>query len=482
MSNEREPLKEKLKIPRQPMPEQPPEVRRRNFNEVPLGYTPKLAQREAERCLQCKRPRCVEGCPVQVDIPGFIDLIRQGEFVGAARKILETNSLPAVCGRVCPQEDQCEKLCTLAKKYQPVAIGRLERFAADYAREHPEELGSEEMVEKAPPTGRRVAIVGSGPAGLTAAGDLAKMGHEVTIFEALHEPGGVLTYGIPEFRLPKAIVRAEIEALQKLGVRIETNVVIGKTLTVDELLNEEGFEAVFIGTGAGLPYFLNLPGENLCGIYSANEFLTRVNLMRAYRFPEYDTPVHVGRQVVVIGGGNVAMDAARTALRLGPEKVTILYRRSRVEMPAREEEIVHAEEEGIEFLLLTNPKRFLGKEDGWVEGVECLRMKLGEPDESGRRRPLPLEGSEFLIPADTVVVAIGSGPHPLVPATTPDLKTTRHGTIVADEETGQTSRPGVFAGGDIVTGAATVIEAMGAGKRAAKAIDEYLRGRGAYHA
>lgn len=463
--------KERIKIPRQPMPEQEPEVRRHNFQEVPLGYTVELAQTEAMRCLQCKKPKCIEGCPVNVDIPGFVKLIVEGEFIAAARKIKETNSLPAICGRVCPQETQCEEQCTLGRKYQPVAIGRLERFAADYERAHRD---GREVVEKAPPTGKRVAIIGSGPAGLTAAGDLVKLGHDVTIFEALHESGGVLTYGIPEFRLPKSIVQAEINDLKALGVKIETNVVIGKTITVDELLEEEGFDALFIGTGAGLPVFMHIPGENLCGVYSANEFLTRVNLMRSYRFPETDTPIHVGKRVVVVGGGNVAMDAARTSLRLGPEKVTIVYRRSRAEMPARAEEIEHAEQEGVEFQLLTNPMRILGNDEGWVTGVECVRMELGEPDESGRRRPVAVPGSEFVIPAETFIIAIGNNPHPLVTQTTPDLATNRWGNIVADLETGQTSRPGVFAGGDIVTGAATVIEAMGAGKRAAAAIHRYL--------
>jgi len=466
-------VKERLKIPRQPMPEQDPEVRRHNFEEVPYGYTPALAQREANRCLQCKKPPCVEGCPVNVDIPGFIRLIAAGDFMAAARKIKATNSLPAICGRVCPQEDQCEAVCTLAKKYQPVAIGRLERFAADYAREHPEAETEEPAI--APPTGKRVAIIGSGPAGLTAAGDLIKLGHAVTIFELFHEPGGVLVYGIPEFRLPKDIVRAEINELKKRGVQIETNVVVGKTITVDEML-AEGYDAVFIGTGAGLPTFMNIPGEDLCGVYSANEFLTRINLMKAYRFPECDTPIHVGDHVVVVGGGNVAMDSARSALRLGPKKVTIVYRRSRHEMPAREEEIEHAEQEGIEFRLLTNPTRFLGDENGWVREAECIRMELGEPDASGRRRPVPVEGSEFRIPADTVVLAVGSGQHPLVTSTTPGLEVSPRGTIVADEETGQTSREGVFAAGDIVTGAATVISAMGGGKRAAAAIHRFLMG------
>jgi glutamate synthase (NADPH/NADH) small chain len=459
---------EKKKIPRQPMPEQDPKVRARNFDEVPCGYSPETAMLEASRCLQCKRPKCVEGCPVNVKIPEFIALIAAGEFVGAARKLKETNALPAVCGRVCPQESQCEARCVLGKKGEPVAIGRLERFAADYERR-------EKAVSRpamAPSTGKKVAIVGSGPAGLTCAGDLIKLGHEVTIFEALHKPGGVLVYGIPEFRLPKAIVQAEVDYLVSLGVNIEVNHVVGMLDNVDELL--ETYDAVFVGTGAGLPLFMNIPGENLNGVYSANEYLTRSNLMKAYLFPEYDTPVAVGRRVAVFGGGNVAMDAARTALRLGAEKSYIVYRRSRVEMPARGEEIHHAEEEGVDLQLLANPLRIIGDENGAVTGVECIRMELGEPDESGRRRPVPVEGAEFTLAVDTVVVAIGNGPNPLIPNTTPGLELTRRGNIQADEETGRTSRDGVFAGGDIVTGAATVIMAMGAGKKAAAAMHEYL--------
>jgi len=457
-------------IPRQRMPEQDPEVRIHNFDEVPLGYTPELAQREAERCLQCKVPRCVKGCPVEVDIPGFIRLIRKGDFIGAARKIKETNNLPAICGRVCPQETQCEKFCVLGKKFEPVAIGRLERFAADYEREH----GAVEVPPLPPPTGKKVAVVGSGPSGLTAAADLAKMGHKVVIFEGLHVPGGVLVYGIPEFRLPKSIVRAEIEFVKSLGVEIRTDWVIGKIRTVDELLEE--YDAVYIATGAGAPTFMGIPGENLNGIYSANEYLTRVNLMRAYQFPEADTPVRRGKKVAVIGGGNVAMDAARTARRLGAE-VTVVYRRSRDEMPARLEEVHHAEEEGVRFQFLTNPVRYIGNEDGWVVAAECIRMELGEPDASGRRRPIPIPGSEFTLEVDQVIVAIGTHANPLVPSTTKDLQLNKWGYIVADPETGATSREGVFAGGDIVTGAATVIEAMGAGKRAAKAIDAYLKGK-----
>jgi glutamate synthase (NADPH/NADH) small chain len=452
------------------MPEQPPEERVRNFLEVPYGYTPELAAAEASRCLQCRKPACVEGCPVAVDIPGFIRRVVQGDYLGAARVIKTTNSLPAVCGRVCPQEDQCERVCVLGRKGQPVAIGRLERFASDFERDH----GGGEPPPQAPPTGRKVAVVGSGPAGLTCAGDLVKLGHQVTVFEALHKAGGVLVYGIPEFRLPKDIVQAEVDYLGSLGVRIELNRPIGRSETVDELL-AGGFDAVFVSTGAGLPYFLGIDGENLNGVYSANEYLTRSNLMKAYRFPEYDTPIIRARRVAVVGGGNVAMDSARTALRLGAEQVYVVYRRSRAEMPARDEEIQRAEEEGIDFRLLANPTRVLGDEQGRVRAMECLRMELGQPDESGRRRPVPIAESEFVIEADAVVVAIGNGPNPLIPRTTPGLETGRHGNIRADEETGVTSKSGVFAGGDVVTGAATVIRAMGAGRRAARAMDRYLR-------
>jgi glutamate synthase (NADPH/NADH) small chain len=457
------------RIPRQPMREQDPKERRHNFKEVPLGYTPEEARLEASRCLMCKKPGCVPGCPVEIDIPAFISLVAEGRFFEAADKIREKNSLPAVCGRVCPQEDQCEKGCILGRKWDPVAIGRLERFVADYEREH----GRFKMPQMAPATGRRVAVVGSGPAGLTLAGDLIKKGHEVTIFEALHEPGGVLVYGIPEFRLPKEIVRAEVDYLRRLGVELEMNVVVGKTLTVDELLGQEGFDAVFLGVGAGFPAFMNLPGENLCGIYSANEYLTRSNLMKAYLFPEYDTPIAKGRDVVVLGAGNVAMDAARTALRLGAETVRIVYRRSRQEMPARQEEIHHAEEEGVIFELLTSPTRYIGDEKGWVRAMECIRMELGEPDESGRRRPVPIKGSEFVMDTDMVIVAIGTHANPLVSSTTPGLQTNRWGYIVADEN-GRTTREGVWAGGDIVTGAATVILAMGAGRKAANDIHRYV--------
>ncbi|MDK2823250.1 MAG: glutamate synthase small chain [Clostridia bacterium] len=458
-----------LKIPRNPMPTQDAKERIKNFNEVALGYTKETAIYEARRCLQCKRPLCMQGCPVEVDIPEFIAEVAKGEFDKAIEIIKTKNSLPAVCGRVCPQENQCEKYCILGKKDEPVAIGRLERFVADWEAE---QVAKE--VERKKSTGKKVAVIGAGPAGLTCAGDLAKLGHEVTVFEALHTPGGVLMYGIPEFRLPKEVVRREIEYIEKLGVKFENNSVIGKIYTVDELLEQEGFDAVFIGTGAGLPYFMGIPGENLNGVYSANEFLTRTNLMCAYDFPNSCTPIKVGKKIAVIGAGNVAMDAARTALRLGAEESYIIYRRSRNEMPARHEEIEHAEEEGVEFMLLTSPVEFKGDENGNVKSMVCIRYKLGEPDASGRKKPVPIEGSEFEIEVDNVVMAIGQGPNPLVPSSTPGLELTKWGNIVANEETGQTSKKGVFAGGDIVTGAATVILAMGAGKKAAKAIHEYL--------
>ena len=461
----------RVKIPRQIMPQQSAKTRSKNFKEVPFGYSVEQAQREATRCIQCKKPLCFEGCPVNIDIPAFIKLIGEGDFIGAARKIKETNGLPAVCGRVCPQEDQCEMVCIVGKKSDPVCIGNLERFVADYEREHGD-VYIPDIPEK---TGHKIAVVGSGPAGLTVAGDLAKRGHDITIFETLHKAGGVLVYGIPEFRLPKSIVQSEVDYLIKLGVKLELNSVIGKTETVDELLND-GFDAVFLGTGAGLPMFMQIPGENLNGVYSANEYLTRVNLMKAYD-PEYETPVLRKKKVAVLGGGNVAMDSARTALRLGGENVYVVYRRSRKEMPARIDEIHHGEEEGIEFKFLMNPVRILGDDKGWVRGLECIKMKLGEPDASGRRRPIPIEGSEIFLDVECVIVAIGNGPNPLITAVTPDIKTNRRGNIVADEETGTTTKKGVFAGGDIVTGAATVILAMGAGKKAAVAIDNYVMGR-----
>lgn len=453
-----------------PMPSQDAKERVHNFNEVALGYTEEMAVAEAQRCLECKKAPCRQGCPVEIDIPAFIACIKAKDFDGAIDKIKEKNNLPAICGRVCPQESQCEKYCTIGKKHEPVAIGRLERFVADYQMAK----GRKTEAKKAAPSGYKVAVIGSGPAGLTAAADLALMGHQVTVFEALHVAGGVLMYGIPEFRLPKRIVQAEIDSIRELGVEIRTNYVIGKLETVDELL-ESGYDAVFIGTGAGLPYFMGIPGENLLGVYSANEFLTRTNLMKAYLFPQYATPIKVGKRVAVIGAGNVAMDAARTALRLGAEKSYIVYRRSAAEMPARHEEIEHAKEEGVEFHLLTSPVRIYGNDQGVVTGMTCQRYELGEPDASGRRRPIAIPGSEYDMEIDTVVIAIGQGPNPLVLNTTPGLELTRWGTIAAEEATGATSRPGVFAGGDIVTGAATVILAMGAGKTAAKAIDAYLR-------
>ena len=462
----------KEKTPRQKMPEQDPRIRVHNFEEVPTGYTEEMAIAEAGRCIQCKKPGCIAGCPVDVNIPGFIALIAAGKFIEAALKLKETNALPAVCGRVCPQEDQCEKLCILGKKGEPVAVGRLERFAADCERQS----GKIAIPAPATPVGKKVAIVGAGPSGLTIAGDLVKLGYDVTIFEALHKAGGVLVYGIPEFRLPKAIVEAEVAYLTKLGVKIENNAVIGRVKTVDELF-AEGFDAIYLAVGAGAPVFMNIPGENLSGVYSANEYLTRSNLMKAYRFPEYDTPIVRGRQVVVIGGGNVAMDSVRTALRLGAETATIVYRRTEVEMPARIEEVHHAKEEGVKFQLLTNPVEYVGNEQGWVTGVRCLKMELGEPDESGRRRPVPVKGSEFVVPADTVVVAVGTMANPIVPSTTPGLETNRWGYIVTKDESGLTSSEGVYAGGDIVTGSATVILAMGAGRQAARAIHEYLSKR-----
>lgn len=463
--------KERMKIPRQPMPEQDPAERRSNFKEVNLGFTEELARMEAERCLQCPKPVCVEGCPVGVKIKDFIGLVAVGDFAGAAAKLKEDNALPAVCGRVCPQEEQCEAKCVTGVKGEPVAIGRLERFVADYERE---KLGIRPAVVQ-PKKGKRVAVIGSGPAGLSCAGDLVQRGYDVTVFEALHEIGGVLIYGIPEFRLPKEIVKAEVNGLKELGVEFRTNAVIGFTDTIDELF-EEGYDAVFVGVGAGLPYFMNIPGENYNGVYSANEFLTRVNLMKAYRFPEYDTPVFdcKDKTVAVFGGGNTAMDAVRTSKRLGAKNAMIIYRRSEKEMPARIEEVHHAKEEGIEFLMLTNPLEFTGDEAGWLRGVKLQKMELGEPDASGRRKPVPLEGSEYILPIDMAVVAIGNGSNPIIKNTTPDLEHNRRGNIVVDPETMKTTKEGVFAGGDIVTGGATVILAMGAGRKAAAAIDEYL--------
>ncbi len=454
------------------MPQQAPDVRARNFDEVPLGLEPDAAILEAQRCLQCKRPFCIEGCPVEIDIPRFIRLIEEGKFTESVSKIWEKNGLPAVCGRVCPQEVQCEARCVLGIKGESVAIGHLERFVADYELKH----RRAERPAKAPPIGKKVAVVGSGPAGLTVAGDLVLKGHDVTILEAFHEPGGVLVYGIPEFRLPKEIVSAEVEMLTQLGARVECDVVVGRTVSVDELLEEEGYDAVFIGVGAGLPVFLGIPGENLVGVLSANEYLTRTNLMKAYMFPKYDTPVIRGKNVVVFGAGNVSMDAARTALRLGADHVRVVYRRSRPEMPARAEEVQHAEEEGIEFLLLSAPTRFVGDENGRLTGVDCLKMELGEPDDSGRRRPVPIPDSEFHIESDLAIVAIGAGANPLLTRSTEGLRLNAWGYILADPETGRTTKEGVWAGGDIVTGSATVILAMGAGRKAADSIHEYLAG------
>ncbi|HEY3375234.1 MAG TPA: NADPH-dependent glutamate synthase [Candidatus Aquicultor sp.] len=471
MAEKKEYSKEELKEMRKtrtPMPEQNPVERGRNFKEVTVGYSEEDAFREAARCMECKNRPCVEGCPVEIPIPEFIAKVKEGDFAGAIKKIKEKSSVPAICGRVCPQESQCEKFCTLGKKNEPVAIGRLERYVADWERTVGAGNGETPHVE---PTGYKVAVIGSGPAGLTVASDLAKKGHKVKIFEALHKAGGVLIYGIPEFRLPKAIVQHEVDGIKKLGVEIEVNSVVGKLYTVDELLGA-GYDAVFIGSGAGLPMFMNIPGENLNGVYSANEFLTRTNLMKAYLFPEYDTPIKKGDYVAVVGGGNVAMDSARTALRLGAKKVYLVYRRSMEELPARKEEVHHAIEEGVEFLLLNNPVEILGAE-GWVKGMKCIQMELGEPDASGRRRPVEVPGSEFVLDVDTVIMSIGTGSNPIIPASTPGLELNKRGYIVAGEN-GATSKPGVFAGGDIVTGAATVILAAGAGRKAADAIHEYL--------
>ncbi len=451
-----------------PVREQDPKIRATNFEEVCLGYNEEEAIKDAKRCLQCKNPMCRKGCPVSIDIPGFVKEVSEGNFEEAAKIISKYSALPAVCGRVCPQETQCEGKCVLGVKGDAVSIGKLERFVADWAREHNIDLS-----EKEESKGKKVAVIGSGPAGLTCAGDLAKKGYDVTIFEALHEPGGVLVYGIPEFRLPKEkVVKNEIENIKKLGVKIETNVIIGRTITIDELLNEEDFDAVFIGSGAGLPRFMGIKGENANGVFSANEFLTRVNLMKAFK-DEYETPVRVGKKVAVVGGGNVAMDAARTALRLGAE-THIVYRRSEAELPARIEEVHHAKEEGIIFDVLTNPTEILIDENGWVSGMKCVKMELGEPDESGRRRPVEVKGSEFIMDVDTVIMSLGTSPNPLISSTTKGLDINKRKCIVAEEHTGKTSREGVYAGGDAVTGAATVILAMGAGKDAANAIDEYL--------
>jgi glutamate synthase (NADPH/NADH) small chain len=457
------------KIPRQPMPEQEPQIRAKNFDEVPFGYSPETAMKEAERCMQCKKPSCVEGCPVEVDIPGFIRHIKEGEFTKAIRNLWGKNSLPAVCGRVCPQEIQCEGRCIIGKKGDPVAIGNLERFAADWERDN----GSGDLPPKADPTGKKVAVVGAGPAGLTVAGDLIAKGHGVTVFEAFHKPGGVLIYGIPEFRLPKAIVAQEVNFLERLGVKVECNQVVGRTVSIDELF-EEGYDAVFIGVGAGLPTLLNIPGKNLIGIYSANEYLTRSNLMKAYLFPEYDTPIIRGKNVVTLGAGNVAMDSARTALRLGAESSRIVYRRSRTEVPARGAEVHHAEEEGVEFFFLAAPTRFIGNDKGRVVGMECLKMELGEPDDSGRRRPVAIKGSEFELDCDLVIVAVGTGANPILTQSTEGLELNKWGYIQVDPKTNKTTKKGVWAGGDIVTGSATVILAMGAGRIAANSMHDYL--------
>lgn len=456
-----------MDLDRRPMPKQNPLVRRHNFNEVALGYDAETARQEAARCLSCKKPRCVSHCPVEIDIPGFIGQIARGDFQSGIAVLKQKNVLPAVCGRVCPQEEQCESSCVLLKKGGQIAIGRLERFLADWEARQ----GEVRVPRRRKSTGKKVAVIGGGPAGLTVAGDLIRLGHKVTIFEALHKMGGVLIYGIPEFRLPKAIVDREVEYLRRLGVELITDFVVGKTRSVDRLLDE--YDAVFVGSGAGLPWFMNIPGENLNGVYSANEYLTRMNLMKGFQFPDFPTPIKEHHRVAVIGGGNVAMDCARTALRLGGES-RIIYRRSRQELPAREEEVENAEEEGVIFEFLTLPIRYIGDDRGWVHQIECLRMELGEPDDSGRRRPVPIEGSEFTLEMDAVICAIGNSPNPLIPQTTPGLVVGRRGNIVADEETGQTSRERIWAGGDVVTGAATVILAMGAGRKAARSIHTYL--------
>lgn len=464
--------KERMQIPRHPMIEQDPQRRNKNFEEVNQGYTAEMAKEEAMRCLACPKPSCVAGCPVNIQIRDFVVMIAKGDFLGAVHKIKEDNALPAICGRVCPQEEQCEQKCIVGKKGDPVAIGNLERFVADYEREN----NLIEIPKVAPSTGKKVAIVGSGPAGLSCANDLAQLGHDVTVFEALHELGGVLVYGIPEFRLPKSIVAKEIDGLRQMGVKFETDAIIGRITSIDELMNEEGFDSVFLGVGAGLPWFLGLPGENLVGVYSANEYLTRVNLMKAYSFPSQDTPIMEvkGKNVGVFGGGNTAMDAVRTSLRLGAKNAYIVYRRSEVEMPARVEEVKHAKEEGVQFKLLTNPTKFNGDKEEWLKSVTLLKMELGEPDASGRRRPVAIEGSEYDLDLDIAVIAIGNGSNPLISQTTPDIELSKRGTIVVDDETMETSKKGVYAGGDIVTGGATVILAMGAGRKAAKAMHEYM--------
>jgi glutamate synthase (NADPH/NADH) small chain len=464
--------KDRTKIPRQRMPEQDAVLRRGNFDEVNQGLAVEMAKTEATRCIECAKPACVKGCPVGVKIREFVDLVVEGDYLGAAAKMREDNVLPAITGRVCPQEDQCEGACVMGKRFDPLAIGYLERFIADYESRE----GRVGLPKKAAPTGKKVAIVGSGPAALAAAGDLVQKGHAVTVFEALHEIGGVLVYGIPEFRLPKSIVKQEVDNLAAMGVDFQTNVVVGKTVTLDELFEEEGYDAAFVATGAGLPKFMNIPGEHLNGVYSANEFLSRVNLMKAYRFPEYDQPIYdcKDQSVAVIGGGNTALDSIRTAVRLGAKKARLVYRRSEAEMPGRAEEIHHAKDEGIEFHTLTLPIEYLDNGKGWLRGLRCQKMELGEPDESGRRRPVPVAGSEFEIDLDVAIVAIGTGPNPLVQSTTPDLQTNKWGYIVADEKTLRTSKRGVFAGGDIVTGSATVILAMGSGRTAAAGIHEYL--------
>ena len=464
--------KERMQIPRHHMIEQDPQTRNKNFTEVNLGYNVQMAQEEAMRCLACPKPTCVQGCPVNIQIKDFVVKIAEGDFIGAVRKIKEDNALPAICGRVCPQEEQCEQVCVVGKRGEPVAIGYLERFVADYEREN----DMIEVPKVAAPTGKKVAIVGSGPAGLSCANDLAQMGHDITVFEALHQLGGVLVYGIPEFRLPKAIVAKEIDGLRQMGVKFKTDAIIGRITSIDELMEEEGFDSVFLGVGAGLPWFLGIPGENLVGVYSANEFLTRVNLMKAYNFPADDTPILncKDKNVAVFGGGNTAMDGVRTAKRLGAKNAYIIYRRSEVEMPARVEEVKHAKEEGIEFRILTNPVKFNGDENEWLRSVTLLKMELGEPDDSGRRRPVAIEGSEYDVELDIAVIAIGNGSNPLISQTTPDIETSKRGTIVVDEETMGTSKKGVFAGGDIVTGGATVILAMGAGRKAAAAMHEFM--------